>query len=253
MTDMDDVWAALGGDPALLPSVSTVVRGGVLDARLPVRELARTCVGVCALAAAELGARRAGLAEVPRVRVDEGAVGTAFVSERHLLVDGRAPVSFAPLSRFWRTADGWVRTHANYPHHRERLLSVLGMPGAEVPEVAAEPGQLTPIDTLWYELQLGARRLWALPFGEGAVCLAPGTVILENPPSLAGARGRPARVVSGELPLFLLAEEAALLRTLDAPRRLDEAFFGSPEVAAVDDARGFLARCMRRGVVVSSG
>ncbi|MGW1120788.1 CoA transferase, partial [Streptomyces tanashiensis] len=31
--------------------------------------------------------------------------------ERHLRVDGRAPVSFAPLSRFWRAADGWVRTH----------------------------------------------------------------------------------------------------------------------------------------------
>ena len=74
------------------------------------------------------GRVRAGLAEVPRVRVDDGAVGTAFVSERHLLVDGRAPVTFAPLSRFWRTADGWVRTHANYPHHRERLLSALGVP-----------------------------------------------------------------------------------------------------------------------------
>ncbi|MDX3642102.1 CoA transferase [Streptomyces sp. MB09-02B] len=142
MTDMDGVWAALGGDPALLPGVSTVVRGGVLDARLPVRELARTCVGVCALAAAELGARRAGLDEVPRVRVDDGAVGTALVSERHLLVDGRAPVNFAPLSRFWRTADGWVRTHANYPHHRERLLSALGvrageLPGEGVPDVGA--------------------------------------------------------------------------------------------------------------------
>ncbi|MEE1765764.1 CoA transferase [Streptomyces sp. SP18BB07] len=137
MTDMDGVWAALGGDPALPSRVSTVVRDGVLDARLPVRELARTCVGVCALAAAELGARRAGLGEVPRVRVDDGAVGTAFVSERHLLVDGRAPVNFAPLSRFWRTADGWVRTHANYPHHRERLLSALGVSGAEVPAVEA--------------------------------------------------------------------------------------------------------------------
>ncbi|MFF7390085.1 CoA transferase [Streptomyces scabiei] len=134
MTDMDGVWAALGGDPALLPRVSTVVRSGVLDARLPVRELARTCVGVCALAAAELGARRAGLAEVPRVRVDDGAVGTAFVSERHLLVDGRAPVNFAPLSRFWRTVDGWVRTHANYPHHRERLLSALGVRVGETPD-----------------------------------------------------------------------------------------------------------------------
>ncbi|MXM63181.1 hypothetical protein GR925_06880 [Streptomyces sp. HUCO-GS316] len=127
MTDIAFAWSSLGGDPALVPRVSTVVREGALQGRLPVRELARACVGACALAAAELGARRAGLAEVPRVRVDDGAVATAFVSERHLLVDGRAPVAFAPLSRFWRTADGWVRTHANYPHHRARLLSALGL------------------------------------------------------------------------------------------------------------------------------
>ncbi|MET8245552.1 CoA transferase [Streptomyces sp. NPDC005202] len=128
MTDIKFAWSALGGDPALVSRVSTVVRRGALEARLPVRQLARACVGACALAAAELSARRAGLAEVPAVRVDDGAVATAFVSERHLLVDGRAPVVFAPLSRFWRTADGWVRTHANYPHHRERLLSALGLP-----------------------------------------------------------------------------------------------------------------------------
>lgn len=127
MTGIEAAWSAVGGDPALLPRVSTVLRGGALHARLPVRELARACVGACALAAAELGARRAGLAGVPGVRLDDGAVATAFVSDRHLLVDGRAPVSFAPLSRFWRTTDGWVRTHANYPHHRARLLAALGM------------------------------------------------------------------------------------------------------------------------------
>jgi crotonobetainyl-CoA:carnitine CoA-transferase CaiB-like acyl-CoA transferase len=126
MTDIEYLWSALGGDPALVSRVSTVVRDGALEARLPVRELARGCVGASALAAAELGARRTGR-EVPAVRVDDGAVATAFVSERHLLVDRRAPVAFAPLSRFWRTADGWVRTHANYPHHRERLLGALGL------------------------------------------------------------------------------------------------------------------------------
>ncbi|MEU9140699.1 CoA transferase [Streptomyces sp. NPDC048404] len=135
---MAAVWEELGGDPALLPGVSTVVRAGALEAALPVRELARACVGACALAAAELGARRAGLARVPRVSVDDGAVATAFVSERHLRIDGRAPVNFAPLSRFWRTADGWVRTHANYPHHRARLLDALGAPGdASAEDVAA--------------------------------------------------------------------------------------------------------------------
>ncbi|MFD9393634.1 CoA transferase [Streptomyces sp. NPDC060000] len=128
MTGIKFAWSELGGDPALLTRVSTVVREGALPARLPVRELARACVGVCALAGAELGARRAGLPEVPAVRVDDAGVATAFVSERRLLVDGRAPVVFAPLSRFWRTADGWVRTHANYPHHRERLLRSLTLP-----------------------------------------------------------------------------------------------------------------------------
>jgi hypothetical protein len=76
---MAAVWEELGGDPALLPGVSTVVRAGALEAALPVRELARACVGACALAAAELGARRAGLPRVPRVSVDDGAVATAFV------------------------------------------------------------------------------------------------------------------------------------------------------------------------------
>ncbi|MET8165528.1 CoA transferase [Streptomyces sp. NPDC005329] len=135
MTGIKFAWSELGGDPALLPRVSAVVREDVLRARLPVRELARACVGVCALAGAELGARRAGLPEAPRVRVDDGAVATAFVSERRLLVDGRAPVLFAPLSRFWRTADGWVRTHANYPHHRERLLKALRLPEGTDPAV----------------------------------------------------------------------------------------------------------------------
>jgi crotonobetainyl-CoA:carnitine CoA-transferase CaiB-like acyl-CoA transferase len=130
MTDIESAWSALGGDPALLTRVTTVVREdeAALPSRLPVRRMARACVGACALAAAELGAGRAGLPEAPEVRVDDGAVATAFVSERQTLVDDRAPVLFAPLSRFWRTADGWVRTHANYPHHRERLLRALGLP-----------------------------------------------------------------------------------------------------------------------------
>lgn len=119
-------WAALGGRGQLVRRVSFEGAGAVLPSRLPVRELARACVGVSSLAAAELLALR-NRVPVPTVRVDEAAVATAFVSERHLRIDGRAPTSFAPLSGFWRTADGWVRTHANYPHHRARLLSALGI------------------------------------------------------------------------------------------------------------------------------
>ncbi|MEU9307684.1 CoA transferase [Streptomyces sp. NPDC048256] len=153
MTGIKFAWSELGGDPALLAHVSTVVREGALPARLPVRELARACVGVCALAGAELAARRAGLPEVPGVRVDDAAVATAFASERQLLVDGRAPVAFAPLSRLWRTADGWVRTHANYPHHRARLLGALALPedadAAAVEASLAERSALEVEDTVY--------------------------------------------------------------------------------------------------------
>ncbi|MEV4442002.1 hypothetical protein AB0K09_23930, partial [Streptomyces sp. NPDC049577] len=121
----DHAWSCLGGDPALTDAVEYGGPAGTLPARLPVRELARSTVAVCALAAAELETVRRGGGALPVVRVDDGAVATAFVSERHLRVDGRAPIIFAPLSRFWRTADGWLRTHANYPHHRARLLAAL--------------------------------------------------------------------------------------------------------------------------------
>ncbi|WP_347242170.1 hypothetical protein [Streptomyces sp. IB2014 016-6] len=97
--------------------------GAVPPSRLPVRELARASVGVSSTAAAELLALR-NRVPVPAVRVNEAAVATALVSERHLRIDGRMPASFAPLSGFWQTAGGWVRTHANYPHQRARLLNV---------------------------------------------------------------------------------------------------------------------------------
>ncbi|MFI9050758.1 CoA transferase [Streptomyces sp. NPDC053427] len=136
--DTDLAWTVLGGDPALTERLTYGGPPGLLPARLPVMALARTTVAVCALAAAELAAERNG-GPVPAVRVDDGAVAAAFLSDRLVRIDGRAPSTFAPLSRFWRTADGWVRTHANYPHHRARLLRALGLPESAGPaEVRAE-------------------------------------------------------------------------------------------------------------------
>lgn len=119
-------WHALGGAADLVEHV-TCTGTPRLGGTLPTRELARASVGVCSLAAAELLAVRTGRG-LPAVRVDEGAVAVAFASERHLRVDGEQVPLFAPLSRFWPTVDGWVRTHANYPHHRARLLAALEVP-----------------------------------------------------------------------------------------------------------------------------
>jgi crotonobetainyl-CoA:carnitine CoA-transferase CaiB-like acyl-CoA transferase len=198
--------------------VSTVARRGALPARLPVRELARACVAACALAGAELGARRAGLARVPGVRVDDGAVATAFTSERHLLVDGRAPVAFAPLSRFWRTADGWVRTHANYPHHRERLLRALGVPEDPAAVAAALAGRLAleVEDTVYaaggLAVALRTPAQWAAHEQAGAVAARP----LVERGRLDGAGARAFPPLPGGGPLL----PAAGLRVLDLTRVL---------------------------------
>jgi hypothetical protein len=63
----------------------------------------------------------------PSIELRDDEVVAAFESERRLRAPGLEGVSgFAGLSRFMPTADGWIRTHANYPHHRAALLRVLG-------------------------------------------------------------------------------------------------------------------------------
>ncbi|MFE5674231.1 CoA transferase [Streptomyces erythrochromogenes] len=149
-------WEAVGGAPELVERVRFEGAGNLGEGPLPVRELARATVAVCGLAAGELAAVRAGGAAgdlLPLV-VHEAAVATAFVSERHLRVAGRPTVTFAPLSGFWRAADGWVRTHANYPHHEAALVRALGLPSPTPDALRAAVAGRTAVEV--QELAYGA-------------------------------------------------------------------------------------------------
>jgi crotonobetainyl-CoA:carnitine CoA-transferase CaiB-like acyl-CoA transferase len=114
----------LAGAPS--PPVRIVDSDDVLPSALATTELAVGAVAAASTAAAALSHARGGA--LPMSRVDGRRVSAAYRSDRLLRLNGRATVGFAELSRFWPTADGWVRTHANYPHHRARLLSALGLP-----------------------------------------------------------------------------------------------------------------------------
>lgn len=137
------VWADLRRDPAELDALAPLPEVP-LPARLDVSGLAAASVAAASLAAATAGrGDRAGDAaggaagdgasgaagDAAAVRLDGGRIATAFTSERWFRLDGRAPDVWAPLSGFRRAADGWVRTHANYPHHAAALVSGLGLPG----------------------------------------------------------------------------------------------------------------------------
>ncbi|WP_458782264.1 CoA transferase [Arthrobacter sp. D3-16] len=67
------------------------------------------------------------LAGVPgRYGTTAALAAGAFDSSGHLRINGRKIQGFAPLSGFHRTQDGWIRLHANYPHHEQRLMQALG-------------------------------------------------------------------------------------------------------------------------------
>lgn len=94
-----------------------------LPSPLPVTSFAVGSVAQAADAAARV-ARARGLRS--EFTVDTRGVAAAFASLARLRINGRGPDLFAPLSRFFRTADGWVRLHGNYPHHVAALTRALG-------------------------------------------------------------------------------------------------------------------------------
>lgn len=94
-------------------------------------------LGVGDLAWSSITAAGAALADGNPASPDPVLVAAAYRSERVLLIDGSAPDVWSPLSGFWRSSDGWIRTHANYPHHAAALLEALQLPEHSHPDELA--------------------------------------------------------------------------------------------------------------------
>ena len=128
------VWSQLGGDPELLERVSAPRPALEFASHLDVAGMLTDAVSLEALALSALRSDRTSMPLLP-VRCDAARIATSAESERHLRVGGERWKQWAPLSRFWRARDRWVRTHAGLPHHAARLRRVLGLreeDGAEV-------------------------------------------------------------------------------------------------------------------------
>lgn len=132
----------------------------ILDAPLPVGRLALSAVEAAGESVEAFAERRGrGLApssqalrpQAPRLSAPRLSAHTAWVADSfgsigRLRVDGSSSPGFAPLSGFFACADGWVRTHANYPHHRDALISALGLPGEDRRWVTRAFGRLGAVD-----------------------------------------------------------------------------------------------------------
>ena len=210
---LTDALRALGGDPRAAGQIVVRRTGPILGSRLPAGELAVACVSAALLAARELAVARGSPA--PEVTLDADHVAAAFTSERHLRLDGHAVgPGFAPLSTWLATEDGWLRSHANYPHHRAALLAALGTDDEEV-EAARAAAARRGAEELEEAIfaaggcagALRERSAWeALPAGAAAA----GRELIELEEGLAGAAPLPP-LRAGDLP-------AAGVRVLDLTR-----------------------------------
>ena len=123
---MREILTALDGlIPGLSHRAAHAVHGHdeTWNGPLDIRSLAAASVGLAAASAREFA--RASTRPPTEITAALPEVVAAFGSVSRLRIDGRPVPGFAPCSGFFPTADGWLRTHANYPHHRARLFRAL--------------------------------------------------------------------------------------------------------------------------------
>ncbi|MCD2106839.1 CoA transferase [Rhodococcus erythropolis] len=84
-------------------------------------------------------------------------IAASFSSDRLFRTGGEPINGFSVYSGFFAARDGWVRTHGNYPHHRDRLLTILELePGSSKEAVAQRISELSAIEIEQRAAEIGA-------------------------------------------------------------------------------------------------
>ncbi len=125
-----NLWTAARLPADALSQIDLPGSGPVLPSSFDVATAAQASLGAAALAATTLWHQRSGQSQ--RVSVDR--VHATLECTAHFAIDGVAPDLWDPLSGLYACgghagkAPGWVRIHANFAHHRDGALRLLGLP-----------------------------------------------------------------------------------------------------------------------------
>jgi len=123
------LWQQAALPPALLACADLTGHAPVLPSSFALTTAAQASLGAAALAALQIGQLRG----APPQQVSVDRVGAAIGCTSHFALDGHAPQLWDALSGLYPCGDaqgaaGWLRVHANFAHHRDGVLALLGLP-----------------------------------------------------------------------------------------------------------------------------
>src|SRR6187551_1646763 len=121
---LSDIWTSIDGEASALDALTMTGDEPQLPSSFRVAAAAQVGVAATGLAAAEIWKMRSG--EVQDVAVDMRHAVVECRSERYLRVDGNPPPpAWDAIAGVYKTRDGFVRLHTNFPHHRDAVCKVL--------------------------------------------------------------------------------------------------------------------------------
>jgi crotonobetainyl-CoA:carnitine CoA-transferase CaiB-like acyl-CoA transferase len=111
------------------------VQNPVLSSSFHVGLAAQTSIASAALAAAEIWFKRTG----SRQRISVSRQAAEYECTGYFTINGRLPTAWAKISGLYPCRDGHVRIHANFDHHRDGILNILGLaPGGSTEKKQVE-------------------------------------------------------------------------------------------------------------------
>lgn len=128
------LWQLAGLPGDALRDATLTGQDPVCPSSFAVGTAAQATVAAAALAACELGHQRG----AARQGVAVDMAHAAAESLGWFSLDGVAPDPWDKFSGLYRARDGWVRVHANFAHHREGALRVLGLDPSTAERADAE-------------------------------------------------------------------------------------------------------------------
>ena len=129
-----DLWSLAGLPAEALGAAALTGTDPVFPSSFAVGTAAQATIAAAALAACEAGHSRG----AARQRVSVDMTDAAVECTGTFSLDGRQPDLWDPFAGLYRCADGHVRIHTNFAHHRDGALRLMGLDPATATRARAE-------------------------------------------------------------------------------------------------------------------